>query len=62
MDAKEKELQAKVKELEAKDHLLKALEAKMKKKNRCLDMFICLCVLLLIMLLAMVGNVKMAMW
>ena len=56
------ELQAKVKELEAKDHLLKALEAKMKKKKRCLDMFICLCVLLLIMLLAMVGNVKMAMW
>lgn len=58
LQAKDRELEDKVKELQAKDEQLAALEAKIKKKNRCLEIFLCVCVVT--MLVAMLGNVKMA--
>ena len=43
---KDEELDAKEKELQAKDEQQAALEAKIKKKkDRCLEIFVCVCVL-----------------
>jgi hypothetical protein len=43
-------------ELQAKSEAMQALEAQMKKKNRCIDMLVVLCLFLLISLVVILLN------
>lgn len=59
LEDKHKEVQDKQREVQAKDEAMQALEAQTKKKNRCIDMLVLLCVFLVISLLVILLNVKM---
>jgi lipopolysaccharide/colanic/teichoic acid biosynthesis glycosyltransferase len=56
LEAKQKEVQDKQLELQAKSEAMQELEAQMKKKNRCIDMLVVLCLFLLISLVVILLN------